>query len=125
MRLCIERSNDLAPLPPFPSWLDCTTNTSGYDFWKGQAFRGRDADASACFRHSLVLPMADLLMSTPFCHEAVCRRLPFNAGMGPTFPAFGFGRALLFLKRRHEWSIFWSTLCDEQGKRSLQIGTIG
>ena len=36
MRLCIERSNDLAPLPPFPSWLDCTTNTSGYDFRKGQ-----------------------------------------------------------------------------------------
>src|SRR6478672_3753363 len=22
--------------PPFPSWLDCTTNTSGYDFRKGQ-----------------------------------------------------------------------------------------
>jgi hypothetical protein len=36
MRLCIERSNDLAPLPPFPFWLDCTTNTSGYDFRKGQ-----------------------------------------------------------------------------------------
>ena len=34
MPLCIERSNDLAPLPPFPSWLDCTTNTSGYDFRK-------------------------------------------------------------------------------------------
>src|SRR6476646_8176747 len=27
MRLCIERSNDLAPLPPSPSWLDCTTNS--------------------------------------------------------------------------------------------------
>jgi hypothetical protein len=35
MRLCIEQSNDLAPLPLFPSWLDCTTNTSGYDFRKG------------------------------------------------------------------------------------------
>jgi hypothetical protein len=30
-------SNDLAPLSPFRSWLDCTTNTSGYDFRKGQA----------------------------------------------------------------------------------------
>ena len=27
---------DLAPLSPFRSWLDCTTNTSGYDFRKGQ-----------------------------------------------------------------------------------------
>src|SRR6478672_11713183 len=39
MRLCIERSNDLAPLPPFPSWLDCTTNTSGYAFRKGQVLK--------------------------------------------------------------------------------------
>jgi hypothetical protein len=36
MRPCIEPSNDLAPLSPFRSWLDCTTNTSGYDFRKGQ-----------------------------------------------------------------------------------------
>src|SRR5262249_21516628 len=35
MRPCIEQSNDLAPLSPFPSWLDCITNTSGYDFRKG------------------------------------------------------------------------------------------
>jgi Integrase core domain len=35
MRPCIEPSNDLAPLSPFRSWLDCTTNTSGYDFRKG------------------------------------------------------------------------------------------
>jgi len=35
MRPCIERSNDLAPLSPFRSWLDCITNTSGYDFRKG------------------------------------------------------------------------------------------
>jgi hypothetical protein len=45
----------------------------------------------------------------PFCHV----------------PGVGFGRALLFLNRRREWSIFWSALRDEQGKRSLQIGTIG
>ena len=38
MRLCIERSNDLATLSPFPSWLDCTINTSGYDFRKGQGY---------------------------------------------------------------------------------------
>jgi hypothetical protein len=36
MRLCIERSNDLVTLPPFRFWLDCTINTSGYDFRKGQ-----------------------------------------------------------------------------------------
>jgi hypothetical protein len=36
MRPCIEQFNDLAPLLPFRSWLDCTTNTSGYDFQKGQ-----------------------------------------------------------------------------------------
>jgi len=36
MRPCIEQSNDLEPLSPFRSWLDCTTNTSGYDFRKGQ-----------------------------------------------------------------------------------------
>jgi hypothetical protein len=36
MRPCIERSNDLATLSPFRSWLDCTINTSGYDFPKGQ-----------------------------------------------------------------------------------------
>jgi hypothetical protein len=27
----------MAPLSPFRSWLDCITNTSGYDFRKGQA----------------------------------------------------------------------------------------
>ena len=39
MRRCIEPSNDLAPLSPFRYWLDCITNTSGYDFRKGQAAR--------------------------------------------------------------------------------------
>ena len=33
---CIEPSNDLASLSPFRSWLGCITNTSGYDFRKGQ-----------------------------------------------------------------------------------------
>jgi NADH dehydrogenase FAD-containing subunit len=33
--------NDLAPLSPFRSWLGCITNTSGYDFRKGQVPRGR------------------------------------------------------------------------------------
>ena len=40
MRPCIEQSNDLAPLSPSRCWLDCTTNTSGYDFRKGQAVNG-------------------------------------------------------------------------------------
>ena len=35
MRLCIDRSSELAPLSAFRSWLDCTINTSGYDFRKG------------------------------------------------------------------------------------------
>jgi hypothetical protein len=33
---CIERSNAQAPSSPCRFWLDCTTNTSGYDFQKGQ-----------------------------------------------------------------------------------------
>jgi len=36
MRPHIEQSNALAPSSPFRSWLDCTINTSGYDFRKGQ-----------------------------------------------------------------------------------------
>ena len=36
MRPLIEQFNDLAPLSPFRSWLDCTINTSGCDFRKGQ-----------------------------------------------------------------------------------------
>ena len=43
MRLFIEQSNDLAPLSPSRSWLDCTTNTSGYDFRKEQVRLGRIA----------------------------------------------------------------------------------
>jgi hypothetical protein len=39
MRLFIEQSNALAPSLPFQSWLDCTTNMSGYDFRKGQPIR--------------------------------------------------------------------------------------
>ena len=40
MRPRIDRSSELAPLPPFRSWLDCTINTSGCDFRKGQGFPG-------------------------------------------------------------------------------------
>jgi hypothetical protein len=36
MRPCTELSNDLAPLSPFRYWLGYITNTSGYDFRKGQ-----------------------------------------------------------------------------------------
>jgi hypothetical protein len=36
MRPCIEQSNGLASLSPFPSWPDCIISTSGYDFRKGQ-----------------------------------------------------------------------------------------
>jgi hypothetical protein len=36
MRLCTVQFNDLAPLSLFRFWLGCITNTSGYDFRKGQ-----------------------------------------------------------------------------------------
>jgi hypothetical protein len=36
MRPCTEQFNDLVPLSSFRSWLGCITNTSGYDFRKGQ-----------------------------------------------------------------------------------------
>jgi hypothetical protein len=36
MRPCIEPSSGLVPLSLFPSWRGCITNTSGYDFRKGQ-----------------------------------------------------------------------------------------
>jgi hypothetical protein len=43
MPSCIEQSNDLAPLSPFRFWLDCITNTSGYDFgneiWRARTQR--------------------------------------------------------------------------------------
>ena len=33
---CVEQSKVLVPLSLFPSWQGCITNTSGYDFRKGQ-----------------------------------------------------------------------------------------
>jgi hypothetical protein len=36
MHPCVEQSNGLVPLSLFPSWPGCITNTSGYDFRKGQ-----------------------------------------------------------------------------------------
>jgi hypothetical protein len=36
MRPCIEQSNGPVSLSPFQFWPDCITNTSGYDFRKGQ-----------------------------------------------------------------------------------------
>ena len=42
MRLCIEQSSDLVSLLPFRSWPDYITNTSGYDFRKGQHDSGGD-----------------------------------------------------------------------------------
>jgi NAD(P)-dependent dehydrogenase (short-subunit alcohol dehydrogenase family) len=41
---CNEQFNDLAPLSPFRSWLDCITHTFGYDFRKGQ-----EVAATVCF----------------------------------------------------------------------------
>jgi transposase InsO family protein len=45
MRPCIERSNGLVPLSPFPSWPNCIINTSGYDFRKGQQEDSRSLGA--------------------------------------------------------------------------------
>jgi hypothetical protein len=66
MRPCIEQPNDLAPLSPFRSWLDCTTNTFGYDFRKGQVasspfFIGRvPFVASVRALWQICLPFCDL-----------------------------------------------------------------
>ena len=38
MHPCVEQSDGLVPLLLFPSWQGCITNTSGYDFRKGQAY---------------------------------------------------------------------------------------
>jgi len=43
MRLCIERFNAPTQFLPFRSWPDCITNTSGYDFRKGQVAYEFDA----------------------------------------------------------------------------------
>jgi len=42
MRLRTDRSNDLAPLSAFRSWLDCTINTSGCNFRKGHHIDRQD-----------------------------------------------------------------------------------
>src|SRR5678815_1761002 len=39
MHPCVEQSDGLVPLSLFPSWQGCITNTSGYDFRKGQVKR--------------------------------------------------------------------------------------
>src|SRR5450830_888467 len=36
MRRQVGQSSDLVASSPFPYWAGCTTNTSGYDFRKGQ-----------------------------------------------------------------------------------------
>ena len=47
MRPCTEQPNDLAPLSPFRSWLGCITNTSGYDFRKGQGANSNEPKITA------------------------------------------------------------------------------
>ena len=41
MRRYVELSNGLAVSSAFPSWLDCTINTCGYDFRKRLRFTGK------------------------------------------------------------------------------------
>ena len=111
MRPCIEQSNDLAPLSPFRSWLDCTTNTSGYDFRKGQVGSSvqqpkqkltqechlHSSDLLACYRCAqltsvasvatgIVLSAVELLRSVSRCARSRlgrgCRlRSPAQAGV--------------------------------------------
>ena len=57
MRPRIEQSKALAPLSPFRSWLDCTTNTSGYDFRKGRLIGSIRRE---CIDHFVVLSEAHL-----------------------------------------------------------------
>jgi hypothetical protein len=49
MHLCVEQSNGVVPLSLFPSWQGCITNTSGYDFRKGQAITGGADDILVMF----------------------------------------------------------------------------
>ena len=61
MRPRIDRSNDLAPLSAFRSWLDCTINTSGCDFRKGQRpFLEGEADIVAHYSLASRLVSGDL-----------------------------------------------------------------
>jgi hypothetical protein len=60
MRPRIEPSNDLALSSPFRSWLDCITNTSGYDFRKGQVM----LDALASILFLIYSPTATQTLST-------------------------------------------------------------
>ena len=48
----VEPSNDTVPLPPFPSWRDCTIATCEYDFRKGQAFAAAKTFAAELGRAS-------------------------------------------------------------------------
>jgi len=72
MRPRIEPSNDLALSSPFRSWLDCTTNTSGYDFRKGQA----------CVRRpDQRIPSRQNMLSPHYrpAHCAVQHNIPYKA----------------------------------------------
>ena len=46
MRPCVEQSNGLVPLSLFPSWQGYITNTSGYEFRKGQALKSATGSLS-------------------------------------------------------------------------------
>jgi hypothetical protein len=49
----IKLSNDLAPLSPFRSWLGCITNSSGYDFRKGQVDSLKELDLKRPIREEI------------------------------------------------------------------------
>jgi hypothetical protein len=67
MRPCVEPSNGLAPLSPFPSWPDYIINTSGYDFRKGQ---------------DIGLPAIDVRCSPKSGHLRVLTGCPLCANSG-------------------------------------------
>jgi AcrB/AcrD/AcrF family/Integrase core domain len=59
MRHCIGQFNALVRYSPFQSWLDCITNTSGYDFRKAQGHtRIRPVLMTAAAMIVGMLPMA-------------------------------------------------------------------
>jgi hypothetical protein len=73
MHPCVEQSDGLVPLSLFPSWQGCITDTSGYDFRKGQVHNST--------RQGITSP---LICSSQASGSMI---LPAN---GPPFAFFGF-----------------------------------
>src|SRR5579872_3786020 len=75
MRRCVESSNGLGSLSPFPSWLGCIINTSGYDFGKdnGEAWF-QAAERRTVFRIRIYCYTINSIDSFVQRHTLCCRQ---------------------------------------------------